>query len=131
MAEKELPKIIKDVGFDFDWDIKKVWALDLPVEDMDMADLEWHFDIPFWWTKGGFYDFKPSLVIEEPDKYPDRYKRIMDTDMIYPIDVMFWKNNWVILDGLHRLTRAKLEGKDKVKVRKVSTDFIPEILKDE
>ena len=46
--KKDIPEIIKKVGFDFDWDSKKVWALDVPVEEMDIKDLEWHFDIPFW-----------------------------------------------------------------------------------
>lgn len=125
--KNKLPKVIKDVGFDFHWDVKKVWVLDLPVEEMNMKDLEWHFDIPFWWTKGGFYDFKPIWVIENPDKYPDRYERIMNTDLSCPLDIMYWKDKWLLLDGLHRLVKAKLEGKRKVKVRKISKKLIPQI----
>ena len=48
MAWEDRPQIIKDVGFDFTWDSKKVWALDIPIEEMDIQDLIWHFDIPFW-----------------------------------------------------------------------------------
>ncbi len=33
---KPLPQIILKVGFDFHWDIKKVWALNYPVEEMAM-----------------------------------------------------------------------------------------------
>jgi len=36
---KEIPQIIKDVGFDFSWDSKKVWALNFPVEEMNIQDL--------------------------------------------------------------------------------------------
>ena len=75
--DKKLPKIIKDVGFDFGWVEEKVWKLDIPIEEMDIKELDWHFEIPFWWTEGGYYDFKPIWVIEKPDKYPDRHKRIM------------------------------------------------------
>lgn len=126
---KKLPKIIKDVGFDFHWDIKKVWELDLPVEEIDMVELEWHFDIPFWWTAGGFYDFKPIWVIKKPEKYPDRLERVMKTDLSYPLDIMFWRGRWLLLDGLHRLVKAKIEKRDKVKVRKVPVEAIPKIKK--
>ncbi|HVX93101.1 MAG TPA: hypothetical protein VHA74_03235 [Candidatus Dojkabacteria bacterium] len=46
------PKIIDDVGFDFDWKEEKVWELDVPVEEISLDELSWHFDIPFW----GDYD---------------------------------------------------------------------------
>jgi len=47
MKDRKLPKIIKEVGFDFSWDVKKVWALDYPVEEIEINELTWHFDIPF------------------------------------------------------------------------------------
>ena len=62
----EIPQIIKDVGFDFDWSEGKVWALDVPVEEMSTEELVWHFDIPFW-NEGGAYNLKPRDVIEHPD----------------------------------------------------------------
>lgn len=46
--EKDLPEIIKQVGFEFDWNEEDVWKLDYPVEETDISLLEWHFDIPFW-----------------------------------------------------------------------------------
>ena len=95
-----------------------------------MSDLEWHFYIPFWWTEGGFYDFKPIWVIENPEKYSDRYERIMNTDMSHPLDIMKWRGRWLLLDGLHRLTRARMENQNKVKVRKVPVAAIPQIKKD-
>ncbi len=127
--KKELPQIIKDVGFDFNWDEKKVWELDVPVEEIDLEELEWHFDIPFWWTPSGFYDFKPIWVIEEPDKYPERVERIMNSELEFPLDIMNWKGRWLLLDGLHRLTKAKMTGQTKVTVRKIPQDAIPKIKK--
>jgi len=126
---KKPPEIIRDVGFDFSWDEPKVWKLNVPVEEMDIKDLEWHFDIPFWWTDGGYYDFKPIWVIKNPKKYPKRYERIMESDLKYPLDIMFWKNRWLLLDGLHRLVKTKILGKEKVKVRKIPQDAIPLIKK--
>ncbi len=33
------PNIIDEVGFDFSWDTKKVWALDVPATEMNIEDL--------------------------------------------------------------------------------------------
>ena len=73
--ESNIPKIIEDVGFDFDWDEEKVWKLNVPVTDMDIKELVWHFDIPFLWHKGGVYNLTPREVIENPRKYEDEYQR--------------------------------------------------------
>ena len=45
------PQIIQDIGFDFSWDIEKVWKLDEPVVVVPIETLLWHFDIPFWETE--------------------------------------------------------------------------------
>lgn len=129
IMKDDLPQIIKDVGFDFDWSEEKVWQLDVPVEDMPLQELEWHFDIPFLWINGGMYNLKPRQVIDNPEKYKEEYERTMKSDLKYPIDLMQNKGRWLILDGLHRLMKAKIQGLDIVKVRKISRDEIPRILK--
>jgi hypothetical protein len=43
---RELPDIIKEVGFDFSWDERKVWELDVSAEEMPIDELTWHFDVP-------------------------------------------------------------------------------------
>jgi hypothetical protein len=40
------------------------------------------------------------------------------------------KGRWLILDGLHRLMKLSVEGEEKVKVRIIPREKIPEILKD-
>ncbi len=125
----KVPRIIEEVGFDFYWDEKKVWELDVPVEEMDIKDLEWHFDIPFWWTGGEKYNLKPKDVLADQEKYITEYERIKKADLSYPLDIMFWKNRWLLLDGLHRLVKAKQLGMKKVRVRKVPKESIPLILK--
>jgi len=127
--EREIPQIIEDVGFDFHWDEEKVWALDVSVEEMHILELEWHFDIPFWNRPNGYYDLTPNEVINNPNEYQDEFKRTMNADLKHPLDIMFWKNNWLLLDGLHRLVKAKQLGMDKIKVRKISKDYIPLIKK--
>lgn len=127
---KQPPKIIKEVGFDFSWDVQKVWALDVNAEDMPISELTWHFDIPFLWSKpDGFYDLKPASVLKHPAQFPDEYDRTMAADTSYPIDILFWKNRWVILDGLHRLMKQSLNGGQTVQVRKIPSSAIPRIVK--
>ena len=129
MASKEPPQIIKDVGFDFHWSEEKVWALDVPVEDMDISELEWHFDIPFWNTPGGYYDLTPNGVLDNPDKYEEEFNRTMSADLSHPLDIMFWKGRWLLLDGLHRLVKAKQQGAKTLKVRKIPVSELPNIVK--
>ena len=119
MAKRKIPKEIEEVGFDFHWDERKEWKLDVPVEEMDIADLEWHFDLPFWSTKDGYYDLKPIEVLEEKEKHKDEYERTMRADLSHPLDVMWWKGRWVLLDGLHRLLKAKILRQKTVNVRKI------------
>ncbi len=126
---KKLPKIIQDVGFDFHWEEEKVWALNVPVEEMHISDLEWHFNIPFWWTRSGFYNLTPNEVLANPEKHKNEFERTMQSDLKYPLDIMLWKGRWLLLDGLHRLVKSKQLGLEKVKVRKIPKEAIPQIEK--
>ncbi|MBM3205074.1 hypothetical protein FJZ48_03810 [Candidatus Uhrbacteria bacterium] len=123
------PQIIKDVGFDFDWDSKKVWALNEPVIDMLMSELEWHFDIPFWDSEGtDAYNLTPREVMAHPEQEPTHWRMIQESDTSFPIDIMENKERWLILDGLHRCVKEYMAGKKTVKVRKIPRSRIPEIL---
>jgi|SRR3989344_152479 len=130
MKEKKLPKIIAGVGFDFSWDNKKVWALNYPVEEINTEELTWHFEIPFHGYGNEIYNLKPIETIDNPKKYNEEYGRTMKSDLSYPIDIMQNKGRWLILDGLHRLMKAKILGMKKVKVRKIPRSEIPNILKE-
>ena len=123
------PQIIKDVGFDFNWDEPKVWKIKANAEEMDIKELEWHLDVPFLWEGEGEYNLCPVDVMRDPESHVGEYRRTMKTEMQYPIDIMENKGRWVILDGLHRLMKAKICGQDKVMVRKIDRKYIPEILK--
>jgi len=129
MLNKKLPKIIKNIGFDFDWSENKVWALDFPVEEMLLSDLAWHFDIPFWDFSDDSYNLSPNQVISDPEKYKIEYDRTMKADLSYPIDIMENKGRWLILDGLHRLVKLKILDYNKVSVRKIPRTEIPKIQK--
>ena len=126
---QKLPQVIKEVGFDFHWSNEKVWNLDIPIEEMVMSELEWHFDVPFWNKPGGYYDLTPMEVLTVSDEYKEEFEKIMNSDLSYPLDIMFWKGRWLMVDGLHRLVKAKKIGMKTVKVRKLSQQHIPLIRK--
>lgn len=127
--KRKMPKIIKEVGFDFDWDEKKVWDLNVIAEDMPIKQLIWHFDIPFLWSDpDGYYDIKPIDVINNPSRFSGEYERVIRSDTSYPIDIMLWKDRWLILDGLHRLMKLFIKGEQNVRVRKIPKSKIPKII---
>ena len=128
--KKTLPEIIQDVGFDFHWDSSKVWALDERVVDMDINELIWHFEVPFWeMADSDDYNLTPQQVIKDPDRHSAHYQKVQRSNLIHPIDIMENKGRWLILDGLHRLVKAYLAGQKIVKVRKIPRSRIPEILR--
>lgn len=129
--EQELPDIIKEVGFDFHWENEKVWQLHIPVTEMNINELTWHFDIPFHWHRGGIYNLTSRKIMEHPETYPEEYKRTINADLTYPIDIMENKGRWLILDGLHRLMKASLQGMKNVNVRVIPREKIPHILQDQ
>ncbi|MFH1649346.1 MAG: hypothetical protein ABIA93_02265 [Candidatus Woesearchaeota archaeon] len=128
MNRESWPKIIRDVGFDFEWDNKKVWALDVPVTEMPIDKLSWHFDVPFLW-ENGVYNLTPREVLDNLEKHKKEYARTMAVDLSYPIDIMMNKGRWLILDGLHRLMKAKITGHRTVLVRKIPSRLTHKILK--
>ncbi len=64
-----IPESVLEYGFDFDWNVEKVWQLDYPIIKMDITELEWHFDIPFWDWNNEEYKLKPREVINNPEEY--------------------------------------------------------------
>ena len=62
-----------------------------------------------------------------PTRHPEEYARTMRADTSYPIDIMYNKNRWLILDGLHRLMKSVEAGATEVIVRKIPRERIPEI----
>ncbi len=126
---KNMPDSIKKVGFDFEWDDKKLWDLKIESEYISIDELTWHFELPFWNKEGGRYNLTPNEVIANPVQYGNEYNKIMECDLKYPLNIMFNNDRWVLLDGLHRLAKAYLAGETKIKVRKVPKSAIPIITK--
>src|SRR5450830_1562715 len=85
---KDIPKIIKEVGFDFDWSEEKAWVLDMPVEEIDISELMWRFGISFLGQNGLRYNLTPQEAMDKPELYEKEYERKLSADWAYPIDIM-------------------------------------------
>lgn len=113
-------------------DNQKLWALKVPVEDMNTDELLWMLDIPFWEDDKGNIVITPNEVIHNPDKYPLHRDKIKAADTSFPIDVMKnKKGKWSTLDGLHRLVKLILKNATQVKVRKIPPELIHLTARDE
>lgn len=130
MDENCIPEEVRAVGFDFSWSAEKVWALDLPVQEMSVKELTWHLDLPFLDEGGKEYTLTPREVIEHPAAHAAEYERMLRAETNYPIEVMWNKERWVILDGLHRLMRIVCEGGETVRVRIVPREKVSDIVDD-
>jgi hypothetical protein len=126
--EKQLPDLIRNHGFSFSWDTGKVWALDLPIEEMHVSELTWILDLPFW-TDGNIpYNLTAREVIANSQQFPQHAERLQKSDVRFPIDIMLNRHGkWLILDGLHRLCKLIIEGAEVVQVRKVPVEWIDKI----
>ncbi len=109
--------------FAFDWDNEKVRRLKVPVTRLAVARLAWNFDAPLLTGNVSLRD-----VLANPGQHPEHTQRILKADTRYPLDVMFHKGRWMILDGMHRLAKlALLCGARQVRVRRIPESAIPKI----
>ncbi len=88
------------------WQLEKLWALDLKVEPIEVADLVWMFELPLWQLDGERFKVTPHQVAETPMNYRPHYQRVMDADLDFPINLVAYRGRLVVLDGVHRLLKA-------------------------
>ncbi len=82
------PKHIEH-AFDFPFwrDNKKLWALEVPTEEMDINELLWILEVPFWEDENGNIVISPFEVINNPDQYPLHRDKIKNADITHPKSV--------------------------------------------
>jgi hypothetical protein len=116
-----LPNIL-NTGFKIDEE--KLWAFDIPVEEIPIIDIEYNLDIPYLEQEGtSEWNLTPRMLIENFDKELWHAKTVDEADLKYPIEIYFHQNIWIILDGVHRFTKHIKLGLKTIKVRKVSLEI--------
>lgn len=120
----ELPQIIEEYWYALDWDVEALWALDLPTELFPIDKLLWHLDVPLWPLEDERYVLTPRQVLRSPYRYDKEYRRVRLASLVFPIEITRHRGRWLILDGVHRLTRAHEDGSDTIYVRKVPGRYL-------
>jgi hypothetical protein len=116
-----LPEIL-NIGFKADE--PKLWAIDIPTEEIDISEIDYNLDIPYLEKIGtDDWNLSPRMLIENFDKEITHAKKIEKADLKYPIEIYKHKDKWIILDGVHRFTKAIRLGHKTIKVRKISEEI--------
>ncbi len=103
-------------------------ALDLPVQRMTVSDLAWLFDVPLWAVDGEPFRVTPIEVRANPERFEAQYRRTMEADLSWPIHVMWFQGRSIVLDGVHRLLKADMQGETTIGVRYLSREDYASIL---
>jgi hypothetical protein len=89
-----------------------LWSLDLPTEEMPLSELSWQLRVPFW-----IEDHRRVIAIDvlrNPRRYPDHFRKMLETDLRYPIHIYpRGKKLWIVLDGTHRLLKSRVHRRDE------------------
>lgn len=122
---KQPPRELTDVGLNMFVDTVKLRQLELPVVEIEMDKLIWHFDMPVW-EKDGTDDWNltPWEVIKKQPGSAGHLKRVEDADANYPVVVTNYKGRYVVLDGVHRLVRVYMRGDKKIKAKIIPTEYL-------
>ena len=106
-------------------DTAKLAALPLPIIDMPVSDLLWHFDMPIWAKdETDDWNLTPWEVIEGNPNTMVHRKRVDQADIQYPILVTNYKSKLVILDGVHRLVKIYENGSKVVRAKMIPAEYL-------
>ncbi len=115
-----------DVGFKVDY--KKLWGLSIPVEEINISELEANLDFPYLEQEGtDDWNLTPRMLIDNFEKEISHAKKVKETNLSHPIEIYFHNDNWIILDGIHRYVKALMGGHRTIKVRKVSKEMLDRV----
>ncbi len=123
----QVPASLKPYMFDYWWDTAKLHELDLPTETVQVGELLWHLDLPWWEHGGQVFGITPAQVRQEPKKYPEQHHRTMSADLRHPLTVRKAGGRIIIMDGIHRLLKAVIAGKQSIKVKVFDEELLPRI----
>lgn len=127
---KSIPGHLQAYILPFNWDVRLVWSLATPAQDIKRIDLDHLLMLPLWSSipkSGMLFDISPIEVLENPHRSPHQFERVSQADTSYPIDLLEYNQSRWILDGVHRLAKIYQRRSEWIKVRVHPKEIIPEI----
>lgn len=115
-----MPGVLRETLPLVPWKIERLWRLELPVRRIAVQELAWLLDLPLWQLNGERFRVTPRQVWDDPQRFPDHLRRVMASDLEYPIHLVEHKGRLVVLDGFHRLLKASIEGRAEVEAMVLS-----------
>ena len=115
MLGSAIPAVLKPWLLPVKWDQERLWAIRHSAVNVPLHELRWMYDLPLWRGNAGlWFEISPRQFLESPEDHPEHSERVAASDLAYPIHVIRRRNRFFILDGVHRLVRADLEGRDSI-----------------
>lgn len=103
------------------WEVERLWELaeDLPISDWPVSSLEHLLDEVVWFDVGD-----RAALMDRPTvrAVATHSERITGADLSYPV---LLSSDGLLMDGMHRLARAWMEGRDTIKVKQFNPDPDP------
>ena len=127
---KSIPYALAEHILPFNWDVRKVWALDTLPMVIPREDIDYLLYLPLWSSipnNGMMFDTTPMEVIDDPFSYKHQHERIAKADLSHPLEMLLMDYRPWILDGVHRLARLYIEEIEMVAVRFHSESTISKI----
>jgi hypothetical protein len=127
---KVVPDILKEHVLPFDWDVRKVWALNADIVQVPCSEFAYLLELPLWSSvpkRGLLFDTRPMDVLRDPDISAYQALRLEEVDLRFPIDVLVLDGKRWILDGVHRLARHFSLKREVLSARFHDASIIPAI----
>ena len=115
----------KEIDLGFKINEEKVMALDLPVEEMLIADLMNNAEICYLEKEGtDDWNLSPAELIKNFETETTHAGRVDGVDLSFPIVIYCFHDQWIILDGVHRFTKALIQKSPTIKVKKLPESLL-------
>jgi hypothetical protein len=102
-------------GIRHEWDVPRLWALAEALEVIEIPlEKIWGLDQVTWFTQ----DQPPTVR-----SVTMHAKRIQECDLSYP---PILTEDWRVFDGMHRIARHLLEGRETIRVKRFEVNPPPD-----
>jgi hypothetical protein len=125
MEPSQPPRQLTDAGLSMFVNTVKLRELPLPIVEIPIEKLLWHFEMPVW-EKDGTDDWNltPWEVIKKEEGSSEHQQRVENADTSFPIIVTEYNGRLVILDGVHRLVKSYNQGQKTMKAKVIPTEYL-------
>lgn len=113
----QIPDVLRPWVLPVEWDREVLWSIGRPSRPVALADLRWHHPLP-WWRGGDgrWFQVSPAAYMADPARFPEHRERIASLDPGHPLRAVRRRGRVQILDGIHRLVRAEIDGRSHLEV---------------